>query len=47
LNKDNEDLKLQLKHSKPIDLVIELTIINEGENEREQVRSIAKIMKKL
>jgi hypothetical protein len=42
-DEDNEDLKLQLKHSnKLIDLVIELTIINERENEREQVRSIAK-----
>ncbi len=35
------DLKYQLKHSNElIDLVIELTIINERDNEREQVRTI-------
>ena len=40
-DEDDEDLKLQLKNTnKLIDLVIELTIINEREDEREQVRTI-------
>lgn len=40
-DEDDEDLKLQLKNTnKLIDLVIELTIVNERENEREQVRTI-------
>lgn len=37
------DLKQQLKHcNELIDLVIELTIINERDNEREQVRTVTK-----
>jgi hypothetical protein len=40
-DEDDEDLKLQLKNTnKLIDLVIELTIVNERDNEREQVRTI-------
>lgn len=38
---DDVDLKFQLKYTNElIDLVIELTIINERDNEREQVREI-------
>lgn len=40
-DEDDEELKLQLKNTnKLIDLVIELTIVNERDNEREQVRTI-------
>ena len=40
-DEDDIDLKCQLKHSNELmDLVIELTIVNEGENEREQVREV-------
>ncbi len=40
-DEDDIDLKYQLKHSNQlIDLVIALTIINERDNEREQVRAI-------
>lgn len=41
-DEDDEELKLQLKNTnKLIDLVIELTIVNERDNEREQVRTVA------
>ena len=41
-DEDDVDLKQQLKHCNDIlDLVMELTIINERENEREHVRTIA------
>lgn len=41
-DEDDEELKLQLKNTnKLIDLVIELTIVNERDNEREQVRAVA------
>ena len=40
-DEDDIDLKQQLKHCNELmDLVIELTIINERDNEREQVRTI-------
>ena len=41
-DEDDDELKTQLKYSNElIDMVIELTIINERDNEREQVRTIA------
>lgn len=41
-DEDDVDIKSQLKHSNSLmDLVIELTIINERDNERKQVREIA------
>lgn len=40
-DENDDELKTQLKHSNElIDLVIELTIINERDSEREQVRKI-------
>lgn len=40
-DEDDEELKLQLKTTnKLIDLVIELTIVNERDNKKEQVRTI-------
>ena len=40
-DEDDDELKTQLKYSNElIDMVIELTIINERDNEREQVRTI-------
>jgi len=41
-DEDDIDLKYQLKHSNElIDLVIELTIVNERDKRNEQVRTIA------
>ena len=40
-DEDDDELKTQLKYSNElIDMVIELTIINERDNEREQVRTV-------
>jgi len=40
-DEDDIDLKYQLKHSNELmDLVIELTIVNEGDKRNEQVRTI-------